>query len=285
MLALFISGILFAVFSGQPLLVLSFSLPLSLFDGILFTVCKQYGIDFLAFRMIIGIWAVVILVVFVAVNVSSYLKFFTRFALEIFVVVPALVLLGYGFAHMCYMIRDYAALPGTFANQTCQCVRTTMEPFNSTSIPIAITNGTISSIAVIKTTPTSFANITTMMSGNRTFLNTTTGASLYNRTATSSLNASELIFDNLPTQQHQQTTHATNNFRLVKVVQHGIHFRDCSPAKRMSLEGGACMYGVYPFTSILIVSSIVLFFFLTSFQHLGYLPKQVRLHFKDIDLV
>jgi len=41
------------------------------------------------------------------------------------------------------------------------------------------------------------------------------------------------------------------------------------------------MHGVYPFTSILTVSSIVLFLFLTSFQHLGYLPKQVRQFFHN----
>lgn len=255
------------MFSGQPLLVLSFSLPLALMDGILYTVCEQYGIDFLAFRMMIGIWAVVLLVVFVAVNLSSYLKFFTRFSLEIFVVVPALVLLGYGFAHMCYMIRDYAALPGTFANETCQCVRTVIEPFNTTSVPMLVTNDTATTSGV-KTTlqapiTVALVNITTVLMKN---------------TTTALMNASDLMTSTTNSLLQQTTTPAgtvASKFRLVKVVQQGIHFRDCIQANGMSLEGSACMYGVYPFTSILTVSSIVLLLFLTSFQHLGYLPKQV----------
>ena len=274
LLALFISGILFAVFSGQPLLVLSFSLPLALMDGILYTVCKQYGIDFLAFRMMIGIWAVVLLVVFVAVNLSSYLKFFTRFSLEIFVVVPALVLLGYGFAHMCYMIRNYAALPGTFANETCQCVRTTMELYNSTSSPMLVTNST---------TATAAANINTTLQATTVALNNITTVLMNNTTTASLVNSSDFMTTTTSTITNllQQTTTTPvegavlSKSRLVKVVQQGIHFRDCIQANGMSLEGGACMHGVYPFTSILTVSSIVLLFFLTSFQHLGYLPKQV----------
>ena len=278
LMALFISGILFAVFSGQPLLVLSFSLPLALMDGILYTVCKQYGIDFLAFRMMIGIWAVVLLVVFVAVNLSSYLKFFTRFSLEIFVVVPALVLLGYGFAHMCYMIRDYAALPGTFANETCQCVRTIMKPFNTTSAPMLVINGTTTTIAAAATT----ASIkTTLQAPTAVSLNNMTTVLMKNASTTVPsmvMNASDFISTTASNTILQQTTTTgtvVNKFRLETVVQHGIHFRDCIQANGMSLEGGACMHGVYPFTSILTVSSIVLLFFLTSFQHLGYLPKQV----------
>ena len=252
------------MFSGQPLLVISLSLPLSLLDGMLYSTCQKYGIDFLTFRMMIGIWAVIILAVFVAVNLSSYLKFFTRFALEIFVVVPALVLLGYGFAHMCYMIREYAALPGTFSNQTCQCLRTFIEPLNTS---IAVTNDT----GVFTTSLPSTIATTTLAAGNNT-LNAST-------MATPLRNTSQMIYTATST-----TTGTPAGFRLVKVVQHGIHFRDCQ-ANGMSLEGGACMYGVYPFTSILTVSSIVLFFFLTSFQHLGYLPKQVQTSFSSLKVV
>jgi HCO3- transporter family. len=248
MLALCISGMLFSIFSGQPLLVLSFVLPLSLFDGILFSVSQSYDIDFLAFRMLTGLWAVVLLGVFVVVNLSSHLRYFTRFCLEIFVTVPAIVLLGYGFVHMCYMIQAYAALPGTFSNQTCLCVKTVIIPFNmsTTLSPNSTAVGNNSSLPnFIKTTVTPLINVT--ISNTTTVNNTlsTTGSTL-----------------------------ALQQFK--DVIQKDVHFRDCV-GNEMFLKGSACMHGVYPFTSILTVSSIVLFVFLTSFQHFGYLPKEVSI--------
>ena len=251
-LALCISGLAFTVFSGQPLLVLSFALPLSLFDGILYNVCSDYNIDFLSFRMLIGLWAVVFLAVFVAVNLSSYLKFFTRFCLEIFVIVPALVLLCYGFVHMCYMIQAYAALPGTFSNQTCLCVQSFYEPLNA-SIPI--NNNTLSANGTaIQTTvnPLNMTSNSTSVVANTTYMTT-------------------------PLTTVAMTTMHQQQYRVKQKILHNIHFRDCIK-KDMGLVGEACMHGVYPFTSILTVSSIVLFLFLTSFQHLGYLPKQVRIN-------
>jgi len=253
-LALCISGLVFTVFSGQPLLVLSFALPLSLFDGILYNVCSDYNIDFLSFRMLIGLWAVVFLAIFVAVNLSSYLKFFTRFSLEIFVIVPALVLLCYGFVHMCYMIQSYAALPGTFSNQTCLCVQSYREPLNM-SIPI--NNYTL---------PTNGTAIQTTVNTLNTTFNSTAVV-----TNTTSL-TTPLTTVAMTTMRQQ--------YRVKQKILHNIHFRDCIKTD-MSLVGEACMHGVYPFTSILTVSSIVLFLFLTSFQHLGYLPKQVHQFFHN----
>ena len=267
MLALFISGILFSIFSGQPLLVLSFVLPLSLFDGILFSVSRNYAIDFLSFRMMTGLWAVVLLSVFVVVNLSSYLRYFTRFCLEIFVTVPAIVLLGYGFVHMCYMIQAYAALPGTFSNQTCLCVKAIRVPFNiSTTLPpnnTAFVNSNNSLPTTFVTT--TLAPLVNVTSSNSSVLNITTNATLSPVTTRLVSAAATTGSTTLAPQQYWMTR---------EVVQKDVHFRDCGE-NGMFLKGSACMHGVYPFTSILTVSSIVLFLFLTSFQHLGYLPKEV----------
>ena len=114
---------MFAIFSGQPLLILSFTLPLTLFEGLLSKVCEQYDLDFLPFRLWIGIWTMFFLLVFVALGVSNCVQYFTRFTLEIFAVLSPLVLMGYGFVYLCEVVKDYSDMQGMFLNRSCQCIQ------------------------------------------------------------------------------------------------------------------------------------------------------------------
>ncbi|CAG7833125.1 unnamed protein product [Allacma fusca] len=77
-------GILFSLFSGQPLLIVGTSGPLLLFDESLFSFCNANGIDFLSMRTWIGLWISAIAIVFAGFEGSALVRFFTRFTQEIF---------------------------------------------------------------------------------------------------------------------------------------------------------------------------------------------------------
>lgn len=257
LLSLSFTGLLFSIFGGQPLLIIGLELPLSIFDGLLYTVCKQHGVEFLPFRLWIGVWAVVILLLVITLDFSHLLRYITRFTLEIFVVVTPLVLFTYGFVHMCQMIKAYADLPGTFTNQTCLCVKMNDElsSLNTTLNP-----------TTLATTLKALNNTTTLLSNTSAVLNTTLTPVVSNLTYNPTKTLTETAV--------MTTTVEAVRFHTMEVI-HNIHFRDCV-ANNWELIGTACNHGVYPFTSILTVSTIVLVTLLTSFQHLGYLPKQVN---------
>ena len=79
-----ICGILFSLFSGQPLNLLSATGPMLILENILSTLCQQYDIDFLEFRLWIGIWTGFLILVFVFFNLSFLVKFITRFTEDCF---------------------------------------------------------------------------------------------------------------------------------------------------------------------------------------------------------
>ena len=83
-----LSGIVYALFSGQPLVILGATGPLLIFEVILFDLCKEYGSDgslpFLETRASVGLIAGVVLIGMAIFNASCLMQFFTRFTDEIF---------------------------------------------------------------------------------------------------------------------------------------------------------------------------------------------------------
>lgn len=87
-----IAGVIFALFGGQPILVLGTTGPLLLFDESLFQFCKSMGLEFLTTRVYIGIWLAIIGLVVACVEGSVFVKLFSRFIEDIF---SALIVLLY----------------------------------------------------------------------------------------------------------------------------------------------------------------------------------------------
>ena len=79
-----IGGILFALFSGQPLTILGGTGPITIFTGLIFVTCSQLDLPFLATYAWIGIWSGVILMILAVTDASALMKYFTRFTDEIF---------------------------------------------------------------------------------------------------------------------------------------------------------------------------------------------------------
>jgi len=77
-------GIIFALFSGQPLTILGGTGPITIFTGLLFVTCNQLEISFLATYAWVGIWSGVILLVLAFTDASALMGYFSRFTDEIF---------------------------------------------------------------------------------------------------------------------------------------------------------------------------------------------------------
>jgi hypothetical protein len=83
-LATALCGCLFAVFSGQPLIVLGGTGPMLVFTGVLYDWSVRLSLDFLAFYAWVGIWISVILLLCALLDAAALNRFCTRFTDEIF---------------------------------------------------------------------------------------------------------------------------------------------------------------------------------------------------------
>lgn len=77
-------GILYALFAGQPLIILGGTGPLLVFTMVLFNLCEWAAVPFLETRAWIGLWTAVLLFILAATDASCLMRFFTRFTDEIF---------------------------------------------------------------------------------------------------------------------------------------------------------------------------------------------------------
>ncbi|ESO92620.1 hypothetical protein LOTGIDRAFT_216724 [Lottia gigantea] len=79
-----VGGVLFAVFGGQPLIVLLTTAPLALYTKIIFTICEDFDLSFEAMFSCVGIWNTFFLLVYSIFDVSKLMKFSSRSTEEIF---------------------------------------------------------------------------------------------------------------------------------------------------------------------------------------------------------
>ena len=79
-----IGAITFTIFSGQPLVVVMTTAPLALFIKIIYSISEDFGINFLAFYAMIGLWNTFFLVLYSFFNMSVLMKFSSRSTEEIF---------------------------------------------------------------------------------------------------------------------------------------------------------------------------------------------------------
>lgn len=86
-----VGGVLFALLAGQPLTILGGTGPIVIFTGLLFSVCKQYEIPFLATYAWVGIWSGILLLICAFTDASALMKYFTRFTDEIFAALVSVI--------------------------------------------------------------------------------------------------------------------------------------------------------------------------------------------------
>merc|ERR1739838_812759 len=79
-----IGGLLFAIFSGQPLLVMLTTAPLALYVKVIKLISLQFSFDFLAMYTMVGLWNAIFLLLEAFFNLSQLMKYSTRSTEEIF---------------------------------------------------------------------------------------------------------------------------------------------------------------------------------------------------------
>jgi mannitol/fructose-specific phosphotransferase system IIA component (Ntr-type) len=79
-----VCGIVYALFSGQPLIILGGTGPLLVFTAILYRLCIDLQIPFLPTYAWVGLWTALLLLVLTATDASCLMRYFSRFTDEIF---------------------------------------------------------------------------------------------------------------------------------------------------------------------------------------------------------
>ncbi|RUS79245.1 hypothetical protein EGW08_012975, partial [Elysia chlorotica] len=77
-------GIAFALFGGQPLIVLLTTAPLALYTKIIFSISEDFDLDFRAFFACVGLWNAGFLLLYSLFGVSRLMKWSSRSTEEIF---------------------------------------------------------------------------------------------------------------------------------------------------------------------------------------------------------
>ena len=79
-----IVGVTYGFFSGQPLTILGSTGPILVFETIMYEQCKNFGWDYLPFRLWTGVWCGIILIILVATDASAFVCYITRLVLKKF---------------------------------------------------------------------------------------------------------------------------------------------------------------------------------------------------------
>ncbi|XP_022257034.1 anion exchange protein 3-like [Limulus polyphemus] len=105
-----ITGVVYSLLSGQPLVIIGVTGPMLLFDEILFKFCETNGIEFLPTRVWTSFWVVIIATTVVAFEGSAFVRFFSRFTQEIFAALISLIFIYESFYKMYKVFLNHPLL-------------------------------------------------------------------------------------------------------------------------------------------------------------------------------
>ncbi|OXA59571.1 Electroneutral sodium bicarbonate exchanger 1 [Folsomia candida] len=86
-----VCGIGFALFAGQPLTILGSTGPVLVFEKILVHFSESNGLNYLEFRLWVGLWIALILMILVATDASALVSYITRFTEDNFATLIACI--------------------------------------------------------------------------------------------------------------------------------------------------------------------------------------------------
>ncbi|MHC5108901.1 MAG: PTS sugar transporter subunit IIA [Planctomycetota bacterium] len=105
-LASAVCGVVFALFSGQPLVILGGTGPLLVFTAILYKLCLDMELPFLSTYAWVGLWTAVIMLVLAATDASCLMRYFTRFTDEIFAALISIIFVYEAIKSLIHIFRD-----------------------------------------------------------------------------------------------------------------------------------------------------------------------------------
>ncbi|XP_047238183.1 solute carrier family 4 member 4a isoform X2 [Girardinichthys multiradiatus] len=102
-----IAGGLFCLLGGQPLIILSSTGPVLVFERLLFNFSRDNDFDYMEFRLWIGLWSAFFCLVLVATDASFLVKYFTRFTEEGFSCLISFIFIYDAFKKMIKLAHHY----------------------------------------------------------------------------------------------------------------------------------------------------------------------------------
>ncbi|XP_071488060.1 electroneutral sodium bicarbonate exchanger 1-like [Diadema antillarum] len=102
-----ICGVIYHLFSGQPLTIIGSTGPILIFETIMYQLCSNFGIDYISFRVWIGFWTCVICVILVATDASALVRYFTRFTEEAFSSLISFIFIVEAFENLIEINHEY----------------------------------------------------------------------------------------------------------------------------------------------------------------------------------
>ncbi|XP_074141574.1 electrogenic sodium bicarbonate cotransporter 4 [Sminthopsis crassicaudata] len=136
------AGSLFCFFAGQPLIILSSTGPILIFEKLLFDFSKSNGIDYMEFRLWIGLHSALQCIILVATDASFIIKYITRFTEEGFSTLISFIFIYDAIKKMISAFNYYPInmdfQPDLITTYKCECVapdtaNTTL--FNASALP------------------------------------------------------------------------------------------------------------------------------------------------------
>uniref|UniRef100_G1P2B0 Anion exchange protein n=1 Tax=Myotis lucifugus TaxID=59463 RepID=G1P2B0_MYOLU len=120
------AGFLFCLFSGQPLIILSSTGPILIFEKLLFDFSKGNGLDYMEFRLWIGLHSAIQCLVLVATDASFIIKYITRFTEEGFSTLISFIFIYDAIKKMISAFKYYPInmdfKPDSITTYKCECV-------------------------------------------------------------------------------------------------------------------------------------------------------------------
>ncbi|KAI6220175.1 Anion exchange protein [Aphelenchoides besseyi] len=86
-----VCGVLYHLFSGQPLTIIGSTGPVLVFETIVYDICAGLQLDYLSFRFWVHVWTAAILIFMVVKDYSAWVSYITRFTEESFATLIAVI--------------------------------------------------------------------------------------------------------------------------------------------------------------------------------------------------
>ncbi|XP_077793246.1 anion exchange protein 4 isoform X11 [Macaca mulatta] len=116
-----VAGAAFCLMAGQPLTILSSTGPVLVFERLLFSFSRDYSLDYLPFRLWVGIWVATFCLVLVATEASVLVRYFTRFTEEGFCALISLIFIYDAVGKMLNLTHTYPIQKPGSSTYGCLC--------------------------------------------------------------------------------------------------------------------------------------------------------------------
>ncbi|VIO94144.1 Uncharacterized protein BM_BM14771 [Brugia malayi] len=145
-----LGGIFFAIFGGQPMIILLTTVPLAIYIKVIYKIAEELGYDFFAMYACVGLWCQLFLILYASTDMCSLMKLATRSAEEMFSL----------FIAIAFTVESIRALHTSFKKNYHNCDSTNMRKKGSVDddlLPSFRLNSTsFSSVVDITETSTPF---------------------------------------------------------------------------------------------------------------------------------